>query len=82
MPLHAIVGGDLKDKHIEILEHFNITVWDYRGNEEWMKSIWNPVYTKQTAKKTMRIFDPTVKIQTRQDGWATYFKFFAWKNEE
>ena len=80
---HFVDTAYLDSKTNEQLMRAGIHVNDRTNMTPFFKSIYHPEYNLKAARlrgKRVTGMDgvPSV-IQQRKDGWATYFKFLAWK---
>lgn len=80
LPFHLIYGGGLNENQLWILERLGWTIHDHSNMIGDMRAAYQPLYNLQEADRQKRIWG--WEVQDRQDGYMTYFKFFAWKYTE
>lgn len=95
MPFHLIWGGfpsnygrgnasavkvaeELR-RDLTVLQSFGWVIDDYSSQGGYLRQMYQPVYTEEEARAKKRWWHAGVEAQDRKDGWATYFKFFAWQ---
>jgi len=81
VPFHLIYGGGLRDRDVRILQEFGwiLEYFDDSVSRAMMQHAYKPVYNGAEADMSHRWWLPNNSVQKRRDGWATYFKFFAWR---
>lgn len=78
LPFRLIHGGNLTTRSIDLLRRFGWEVEDRSDSRAALKAIYKPVYHLFAARALKRKFIQQ-PVQRRRDGWATYFKFYAWQ---
>lgn len=86
MPFHLMYTG-LNKFEITLLKKFGWTLHDVSNEISFAKWLYRPVYTAEEARRLKRPWldrstdDVGIDrpVQSRADGWATYFKYFAWR---
>lgn len=80
IPFHLIYGGGLGSaEELAFLGALGWRVHDNSHEQGHYKEIYKPLYNKSEAARRGRRWIDDNGVQSRTDGWATYFKFDAWK---
>lgn len=84
MPFHLMYAGLSEDEVLQ-LQQFGWITHDMSHEVEFAQWLHRPVYTEEEAIALNRSWPDSKeggvksKVQDRTDGWATYFKYFAWR---
>lgn len=78
LPFH-LISALLRPEQLRLLESFGWQVENHTGGVAFMKSRYRPVYSAKEAEEQGRWWSPGRMPLVRKDGWATYFKFYAWR---
>jgi hypothetical protein len=92
LPFHITVSG-IEQGGLELLEDLGYHVHDLSVLEDIVKHKWyKPIFSKKEAADQGRLWIDPISVARygvdaehaldRKDGWATYFKFFAWNNTQ
>eukprot|EP00929_Paragymnodinium_shiwhaense_P096968 TRINITY_DN58743_c0_g1_i1.p1 TRINITY_DN58743_c0_g1~~TRINITY_DN58743_c0_g1_i1.p1 ORF type:complete len:486 (+),score=63.40 TRINITY_DN58743_c0_g1_i1:97-1554(+) len=82
VPFVLIYGGGADAQELQKLREVGWKIVDCTGEQDFMRRIYHPVYSKVEALRQNRPWVVGDRVQQRRDGWATYFKFLAWNMTE
>merc|ERR1711904_94590 len=76
------MGGGLSNASLSLLASFGWKIHDYSAGSkaEFVKKIFKPLYSAKQAQKANRKFPEGWAPNQRTDGWATYYKFYVWRD--
>eukprot|EP00927_Polykrikos_kofoidii_P071477 TRINITY_DN67738_c0_g1_i1.p1 TRINITY_DN67738_c0_g1~~TRINITY_DN67738_c0_g1_i1.p1 ORF type:complete len:453 (+),score=58.75 TRINITY_DN67738_c0_g1_i1:65-1423(+) len=78
-----MISAHLDARGADLLRSFGWVVENRTSDVEFMKMAYWPIYDEHDAAKQNRLWVQGVTgqhIEKRIDGWATYFKFYAWNS--
>lgn len=86
LPFHMIWGGAEEEKasFLPILKKFGWIIEDHSQDAVYIRSLHKPVFDDEEAARQRRWWAHLGDngVRSRKDGWASYFRFFAWKAQQ